>query len=88
MADENAVLHTANQRQKRKRSQPVSSISQGGILTVQEGQLRTQSIGNIKGRGESQSIAQLKTRAPSRYNLCSSLEYTARTYAQRYNNNQ
>ena len=81
LIDENAALRTANQRQQRKRSKPVSSISQGGILTLQEGQLRTQSIGNIVGGGEEQSIAQPKTRAPSRCSLCSSLEHTARTCA-------
>ena len=88
LADENTALRTANQRQRQKRSKPVSSISQGGILTIQEGQLRTQSIGNIKGGEVGQSATQSKTRAPSRCSLCSSLEHTARTCAQRYSNNQ
>ena len=46
-----------------------------------------QSIGIIKGGGEGPFITQLKTRAPNKYNLYSSFEHTARTYAQRYNNN-
>ena len=56
-------LCTANQRQQHKCSKPVSSISQGGTLTIQEGQLHTQSVRNIREGGEGQSITQPKTRA-------------------------
>ena len=65
----------------------VSSISQGGILTVQEGLIRTQSVGNIENGGGEQSVNKPKRRAPSKCSLCSSLEHTARIYVQRYSNN-
>ena len=64
LINKNATLHMTNQRQQCKHSKPVSSISQGGILTIQEGQLHMQSIGNIGEGGEGQSITQPKTRAP------------------------
>ena len=88
LINENTTLHTANQRQQHKCSKPVSSISQGGTLTIQEGQLHTQSVRNIREGGEGQSITQPKTRAPSQCSLCSSLEHTAHTCTQRYSNNQ
>ena len=87
LSDENSKLRTANQKQRQKRSKTISSISQGGILTVQEGQLRTQSIQNGENVGVEQSVHEPKTRAPSKCSLCSSLEHTARTCAQRYSNN-
>ena len=88
LADENAALRIANQKQRQKRSKPASSISQGGILTVQEGQVRTQSVRNVGEGGEGQFAAQPKTRAPRKCSLCSSLEHTARTCVLRYSNNQ
>lgn len=48
LANENIALSTANQRQKQKRSKPVSSISQGGVLTVQEGRDRTENVYDIE----------------------------------------
>ena len=87
LSDENSRLRTANQKQRQKRSKTISSISQGGILTVQEGQLRTQSIQNGENVGVEQSVHEPKTRAPSKCSLCSSLDHTARTCAQRYSNN-
>ena len=87
LSDENSKLRIANQKQRQKRSKTISSISQGGILTVQEGQLRTQSIQNGENVGVEQSVHEPKTRAPSKCSLCSSLEHTARTCAQRYSNN-
>jgi hypothetical protein len=88
LADENSALRIANNRQVQKRTKTVSSISQGGILTVQEGLVRTQSVGNVENGGGEQSINEPKRRAPSKCSLCSSLEHTARTCAQRYSNNQ
>ena len=88
LADENAALRAANQRQQHKRSKPASSISQGGVLTIQEGQARTQSLQNSEGGEMEQPINEPKRRAPSKCSLCSSLEHTARTCAQRYTYNQ
>jgi hypothetical protein len=88
LADENTALRLANQKQRQKREKTVSSISQGGILTVQEGQTRTQSVRNVEGEGNRESVNEPKRRAPSRCSLCSSYEHTARTCAQRYSNNQ
>ncbi len=87
LADENSALRIANNRQTQKRTKTVSSISQGGILTVQEGLVRTQSVGNIENGGGEQPVNEPKRRAPSKCSLCSSLEHTARTCAQRYSNN-
>ena len=56
-------------------------------MTVQEGQHRTQSIGNVEEMRGEQSIIQLKTRALSKCSLCSSYEHTARTCPQRHSYN-
>ena len=88
LADENIKLRTANQKQRQKRSKTTSAISQGGILTVQEGLVRTQSVQNGGNMVGEQSVNEPKTRAPSKCSLCSSLEHTARTCAQRSSNNQ
>ena len=42
LANENTALRTANQKQRQKQDRTITSISQGGILTVQEGQVCTQ----------------------------------------------
>ena len=84
LADENRALRRAQERQKQKRSKPVSSISQGGILTVQEGCIRTENVHNSDATVAESSRTQLRTKAPSRCSLCSSYEHTARTCAQRY----
>ena len=81
------ALRTANQKQRQKRSKPALSISQRGIMTVREGELRTQSLRNVEERGEDQSVTQPKTKAPSRCSVCSSYEHTARTCAIRYGTN-
>ena len=88
LINENIMLCTANQKQQCKCSKPVSSISQGGILTIQEGQLHTQSIENIREGGKGQSVTQPKTRAPLWCSLCSLLKHITCMYAQCYNNNQ
>ena len=46
LADENIALHAANQKQKQKWLKSVSSISQGGVLTVQEGCVCTENLNN------------------------------------------
>ena len=84
LVDENTALHTANQKQHQKHSKPVSSILQGGILTIQDGQLHTQNSG---GEVVGQSINKPKPQASSKRSLCSSYEHTACTCAQRYSNN-
>ena len=86
LADENNRLRTANYRQRQKRSQPVISISQGGILTVAEGERRTQSAQIADPVLEEQSGAQPRRRALPRCSVCRSLEHTARTCIQRTNN--
>ena len=65
----------------------MSSISQGGILTIQKGQLHTQSIQNSEGGIEGQSINKPKYQASSKCSLCSLYKHTAHTCAQCYNNN-
>ena len=103
LTDENVQLRTANEKQRKKRSKPLKSISKGGILTMQEGQIRTQSNEDQEGSIEGQLHTQLeenrereveepvvirrKTRAPSRCSICWSYEHTARTCAQRSNHN-
>ena len=87
LADENIALRTANQRQRQKRSKPISSISQGGVLSVQEGRDRTQNIQNVEMTVGEQSIDQSRKRAPPRCSICRSYEHTARTCAQRYSTN-
>ena len=86
LADENNRLRTANHRQRQKRSQPVMSISQGGILTVAEGERLTQSSQIVDPVLEEQLGAQPRRRAPPRYSVCGSLKHTARTCIQRISN--
>ena len=81
LADENIALRTVNQKQRQRRSKPVSSISQGGVLTVQEGRDRTQNVQNTDGTVGEQSTDQSRKRAPPRCSICRSLEHTARTCA-------
>ena len=55
LADKNIALHAANQRQKQKWSKPVPSISQGGVLTVQEECVCTENLNNRDTTVEEQS---------------------------------
>ena len=87
LASENTTLRTANQKQKREREKPAVPISQGGILTVQEGRVRTQNAQNVNNMVVEQSTTQTKTRAPPRCSICRSYEHTARICAQRYSIN-
>ena len=88
LANENQALRTTNQKQKRKREKPAISVSQGGILTVREGQIRTENAQNVENMVVEQSANQSKTKAPPRCSLCRSYEHTARRCVQRYSNNQ
>ena len=74
----------ANQKQKRKRDQTASTISQGGLLTVQEGQNRIQTIQNTQEVAQEQARLPVRKRAPPRCSMCGSLEHTARTCPERY----
>ena len=87
LTDENIALCTANQKQQQKRSKPVLSISQGGIMTVREGQLHMQSCQNINIPVEEPSVVQSNTKAPQRCSICGSYEHTAHTCAQRHSTN-
>lgn len=84
LANENVALRAANQKQRQKRAKKAISISQGGVLTVQEGQRRTTAIQNEAITIEERTASQGRTRAPKKCSLCSSYEHTARTCAQRY----
>ncbi|KAL1981882.1 hypothetical protein VTN96DRAFT_2069 [Rasamsonia emersonii] len=77
LARENQELRAANEKQKQKRIRSTAQVSQGGILTIQEGQRRTETIQKDAPEVVEASSSQPKTRAPSRCSVCKSYEHTA-----------
>ena len=84
LANENAALRAANRKQIRKRAIEARSISQGGILTVQEARNRFQLIENEAAAASQPPGYQPRMRALPRCSICSSLEYTARKCPKSY----
>ena len=83
LANQNEKLHAENQRQKRKRGQKRSYVTRRGVPTGAEARF-------LIGREESNRTEVIDTassgvrqRAPPECTVCSSLEHTARTCAQR-----
>ncbi|KAF2193443.1 hypothetical protein K469DRAFT_712195 [Zopfia rhizophila CBS 207.26] len=94
LAAENKALRAENTRQKRKRAQRRTTIAEGGIFTIQEGQdmIRKQELVEQIQEGERQAQlrtmpAGAQTRAPRKCSMCESLEHTARTCPKRQRTN-
>ena len=79
LASENENLRMENQRQKRKRAKKCTYIARGGVLSGAEGASRAQAAQEGAAEGAAEAAAERPQRAPRKYSMCQSLEYTART---------
>lgn len=79
LADENRQLWTENEREKRKKAQRRSYITQGGVLTIQEALDQSQKVNLQLEEGFTDQPAQSQIRALRTCSICRLLEYTART---------
>ena len=79
LAHENEALRVANGIQKQKRAKTPASVSQGGVLTVQQGLNLVQEHDQMEFMVEAPVAVQPKKKAAPRCSACSSLEHTART---------
>jgi outer membrane PBP1 activator LpoA protein len=86
LADENAQLHIANNRQKRKRDKKRLFIATGAALTAAKTAKTIkllEIVGNELEGEEKAEPSLLKKRIPSKYNICKSEKHIVQIYVQR-----
>lgn len=79
LSHENEALRVANGIQKQKRAKTRASVSQGGVLTVQQGLDLVVQHNQMESVVEAPVAVQPRKKAAPRCSACSSLEHTART---------
>ena len=87
LAHENEELRLANGMQRRKRARITTSISQGGVITIQQGQELVMHPENVETIVEAQPTIQPTTRAPRQCSGYGSFSHTARTCNTLYGGN-
>jgi len=79
LAEENRLLRAENARQKRKKAIKKTYIASGSILTASEGAKRIQNTENASVTENTGPSRNTPIRTPRIYNICRSIEHTART---------